>query len=263
MSEVIDPAVPVAAPVAAPAEPAAPAAPAPSLMARGSAAAPAPAAPAPEAPPAIAEKFIVKGPDGQTDWQASALKQAQSYSHLEKRLGAGEAPPAKPEDYAPTLPEGLSMDALKGDPKFAGFLKGAHSRGVNNAQLSWIMQEYAQRLTPDPAMAEAELRKVWADDATLTQNLGLSHRATKAFGGDLFETLEKKFGNDPDFIRFTAAIGKELGEDKGAPPDFTQGDQDTLESLMASPAYFDAKHPQHAQVVAKAAQLYAKKYPNA
>jgi hypothetical protein len=155
----------------------------------------------------------------------------------------------------------MTMDALKQDPLYAGFLKGAHSRGINNAQLSWVLAEYAQRMTPNPAVAEAELRKVWPDDATLNAALGRSHRATSTFGKELMERLDAKFGNDPDFIMFTERVGAELGEDKGVNTGITAVEQESLESLMSHPSYIDTKHPEHDKTVARVRALYAKKFP--
>lgn len=179
------------------------------------------------------------------------------------RLGAGEAPPKSPDDYAPTLPEGMSLETLKADPLYTGFLKGAHARGINNAQLSYVLEGYAQRLAManSPEVAEADLRKTFATDDQLGQALHRSYKATAAYAGD-DETrakLESKFGNDPDFIRLMARIGAELGEDPGV-QGITSAEQESLESLIAHPSYLDAKHPEHAKTVAKARALYAKKH---
>lgn len=245
--------------------PAAPAAPAPSLMAKGAASMPAqPPADAPASP--IPAKYQVKTADGKIDVDASMAKWSEGHSNLERRLGSGDAPPAKPEDYAPTLPEGLTLDQLKTDPLFSSFLKGAHSKGLNNAQVSYVLEAYQQRLAMSntPEVGEAELRKVWTTDDQLQKGLADSFRATKAFANgdtELAARVERKFGNDPDFIRLMAQVGRELHED--APPEGTLSgvEQASLESLMASKAYHDAKDPDHAKVVAQVQALYAKRYP--
>jgi hypothetical protein len=157
----------------------------------------------------------------------------------------------------------MSLDALKADPLYTGFLKGAHSRGINNAQLSYVLEGYAQRLSManSPEVAEADLRKTFTSDEQLTQALQRSYKATATYAGD-DETrakLESKFGNDPDFIRLMARIGGELREDPGV-QGITAAEQDSLQSLMAHPAYLDNKHPEHASTVAKARALYQKKH---
>jgi hypothetical protein len=240
-----------------------------SLLARGAGSAASAGSPAAAAdgaadePPAVPEKYVVKKEDGTIDYEATALKQAAGYQALAKRMGAGDAPPAKPEDYAPTLPEGLTLDALKADPLYQGFLKGAHARGMTNAHVSYVLDALAQRMRPDPVVAEAELRKVWPTDAELDKNLAGAFRVVKTYaGGDAqMAKLEAKFGSDPDFLQFMARIAPELGEDKALQPDFTDNDADTLESVMTHPGYLDGKHPEHAKLVAKARGLYAKKYP--
>lgn len=238
-----------------------------SLMARGATAATAAPAPAsaptdPAAAPAIPEKYIVKREDGTTDHEASALKLAQGYDSLAKRMGGGEAPPKTADEYAPTVPEGMSLEALKADPLYGGFLKGAHARGMNNSQLSYVLDAMRVRenLRNSPEAAEADLRREFTSDQALNQALQRSYRATAAYAGN-DETrgqLEAKFGNDPDFIRLMARIGGELGEDS-PPAGLSGAEAQTLESLMAHPAYLDHKHPEHARVVAQTRAMYAKK----
>jgi hypothetical protein len=182
-------------------------------------------------------------------------------------MGSGEAPPKDPDSYQLDLPQGLSMDAVKTDPMFAGFLKGAHAKGLNNGQVSYLLGEFQQRLQlldqqrNDPGVAEAELRKTWQTDQQMEQGLSSAYRAASAFAGDqeTLARLDKKFGNDPDYLRLMANIGKELGEDKPV-GGLTSVEADTLESLMGSKSYLDSKAPDHAAVVAKVRALYAKRY---
>jgi len=259
---------PAAATPAAPAAPAAqaPAAPAPSLLARAAAASPAqPPADAPASP--IPAKYQVKTADGQVDVDASMAKWSEGHSNLEKRLGAGDAPPATPEDYAPTLPQGLTMETLKADPLFSGFLKGAHARGMSNADVSFVLESYQARmaLANSPEAGEAQLRKDWVTDDQMERGLAESYRAVAAFTNgdkDRMARIEAKFGNDPDFVWLTAQIGKELQEDTSVQGGLTGGEQQTRESLMSSPAYFDPKHPDHGKVTAQVRALYEKQFPS-
>lgn len=190
---------------------------------------------------------------------------ADAYGNLERRVGGGEAPPATPEDYAPTLPQGMSIDTLKADPLFAGFLKGAHAKGLNNAQVSYVLEAYQQRmaLAASPEAGEAELRKDWITDDQMQRGLADSYRAVKAFAGgdEQMAKLEAKFGSDPDFVRLMARIGRELHEDTTVQGALSDAEQMSLESLMASPAYHNAKDPKHAETVARVQAMYRKRYP--
>ena len=241
-------------------------------MARGAAApaaGPAPAgSPAPAEPPTIPEKYLVKNEAGEVDWQASALKQAGGYQALSTKLGT-DAPPKSPDDYAPELPQGVTMDALKTDPLFAGFLKGAHAKGLSNAQVSYVLGQFQERVqlmqeqAADPAVAEAELGKVWNTPQAMSKGLANSFRGSQAFAEDAdhAKRLDEKFGNDPDFIRLMAKVGAELGEDKVPGGGLTQTETDTMESLRRSEAYKTATHPEHAATVAKVKRLYEKLHP--
>lgn len=244
-------------------------------MARAAATAPAGPAPAggpapAEQPAAIPEKYIVKREDGTTDWEASALKQAQGYGELAKRMGAGEAPPKDPDSYQLELPEGLTMDALKVDPLFAGFLKGAHAKGLNNGQVSYLLGEFQQRVqlmqdqAADPAVAEAELGKVWTTPQAMKRGLTSAYRSSHAFAEDAEHAarIDQKFGSDPDFIRLMAKVGGELREDRLPDGGLTQVETETLESLRRSEAYRNDKHPDHKTTVAKVTRLYERLHPN-
>lgn len=263
---------PAAAPVASPAPAAtapaaAPAAPAGSLMSRGAAAAPTAAPAAGDVPASpIPAKYQVKRDDGSIDEAASLAKWGDGHKNLEQRLGAGDAPPATPDDYQPALPAGLTIDALKTDPLYSGFLKGAHARGMSNADVSFVLETYQQRLSmaATPEVAEAALRKDWVTDDQMAKGLGDSFKAVQAFtNGDAERAarLEKKFGNDPDFIWLTAQVGRELAEDTSVVGGLSGVEQLSLESMMASPAYHDKKHPEHAVTVAKVQAMYQKKFP--
>lgn len=241
-------------------------------MARGAGSAPAgQAAPAADAgdgvTPVIPEKYRVTNEDGSVNWEASALKQAQGYAALSQRLGSGELPPKTADEYAPELPPGITMEAVKTDPLFAGFLKGAHAKGMNNAQVSYAITQFQQRLQlmeqqrNSPEVAEAELAKVWTSPSQMEKGIASSYRAVKTFADsdEHMAALEKKFGNDPDFIRFMAKVGAELGEDKPV-QGLSMAESESLEALKAHPAYSDSRHPEHRVVTAKVSALYQRKY---
>jgi hypothetical protein len=215
----------------------------------------------------VPEKYRVTNEDGSINWEASALKQAQGYTALAQRLGTGQLPPKTPDEYAPELPAGVTMDRLKTDPLFAGFLKGAHSKGMTNEMVSYAIAEFQQRVQAydqqrnSPEVAEAELAKVWTTPIQMQQGVAHGFRATKTYAADEAHAaaIEKKFGNDPDFIRLMANVGKDLGEDKPV-AGLTMAESESLEALKAHPAYSDARHAEHRVVTAKVSALYTKLY---
>lgn len=190
-------------------------------------------------------------------------------------MGAGEAPPKSPDDYAPELPNGITMEQLKTDPMFAGFLKGAHAKGASNGLVSWMLSEFKQRVdlmqdqAADPAVAESELLKAAGlkpdtpFEAIRDRFYVPSFRGTQAFASDAEHAarIDKKFGSDPDFIRLMAKVGAELGEDRLPEGGLNQAETETLESLRKSEAYNNSKHADHAKTVAQVSRLYAKQHP--
>lgn len=268
---------PAAAPAAAaPAPAAASPAPAPSVMAGG---APAPgAAPAAAAAAldpvfgAIPEKFRVKNEDGSANLSASWDKVEQHRSHLEKRLGAGDIPPAAATDYKINVPEALASkfkaEDLAKDASLTGFLAEAHAAGMTQKQVDLAINGYLTRVEGlGVAMAQisaddctAALKAEWKTDDVFKAQTQAAYRASSTYGD--VDKLMAKYGNDPDFIRFAAKVGAELGEDTGASTQ-ARGPATSdaeVESLQKSPAYWNAADPQHATVKAKVDAHYTAKY---
>lgn len=180
------------------------------------------------APDFIPEKYRVNKEDGSLDLDQSSRKMAESYKHLEARMGSGDIPPKSADEYTVKLEgvEGFNWDEFKADEGTQSFLKGAHSKGLTNAQVEYVIGEYMKAA---PGLVEggvqlsqqdcaAALKAVWTDEQAMTQNVRASYRAAEAFASEPgkpgnFAALQAKYGNDPDFIAFTANIGKELKED--------------------------------------------------
>jgi hypothetical protein len=239
-----------------------------------------PAAAAPDAPAAndwLPEKYRVTKEDGTLDLDASARKMGEGYKHLVSKLGTDEKPPASPDEYKPEgLPDGFDFEQIKADPLYQNFLKGAHAKGLTNAQVSYVIGEYLAR-TPELAgemkrlsvdEAKAELGKVWSDPASFDTNLKAANRAASAYAaqGDepgSINRLMEKFGTDPDFLIFAARVGAEIGEDR-SPTVGMPSDAATLNSaiaeLRADPAFLDDNHPQHKAVVDKLTKLYEQRH---
>lgn len=215
----------------------------------------------------IPEKFRVVGDDGKLSIESSARKLAENYTHLEKRMGSGDAPPKTADDYAPDVKaEGFSWDEFKAAPETQSFLKAAHAKGITNDQMSFILGEYvsnAQQAVNGAAALDAEsattsLRETWKTDAEFKQNLGLAYRAFSSLAGpgDDIDAI----GNNPVVIRMLAKVGAEMQEDAPAGGDINLAEQQSIRDLMKSPAYMDEKHPDHERVSAQVRSFYQKNY---
>jgi len=228
----------------------------------------------------IPEKYRVNKEDGSLDLEQSSRKLAESYTHLEKRMGTGDAPPKSVDEYTVKLEgvEGFNWDEFKADESTQSFLKGAHAKGLTNDQVQYVIGEYmkaAPGLIEGGAQLTAQdctatLKSVWGDDAALKTNVTASYRAAEVFASEPgkpgnFDALMSKYGNDPDFIAFTANIGKELREDtaiSGSPAneaDFAVKTAELRQQLEAMPAH----DPKRAGIQAELNALYERKYNRA
>lgn len=289
-------AAPVAPPAAAPAAPAAApaaAAPAPtapaSILAAASAAAPAPASaaaapvapsPAPAAPSpfgTIPEKFHVKAVDGTPDLAASWAKVEEHRSHLERRLGAGDIPPTTADGYKVNVPEVLAdkvnAEELAATQGVKDLLGKLHAAGATQKIVDVAVGELLQRgmalreAAPVLAAAdcEAALRQVegWKTDAEYTTNVRAAAKAGASIFGSDWEGIAKDHGNDARLIRGLASIAREMTEDTGPSAEAQAQVAESMGTLMATPAYTNPNHPQHAATVARVSALQVKLAGNA
>ena len=225
----------------------------------------------------IPEKYRTNKEDGSLDLEASSRKVAEAYKHLETRMGSGDAPPKTHEEYAPKIEvEGFNWDEFKADESTQSFLKGAHAKGLNNDQVEYVIGEYlkaAPGLIGGAAVltqqdCTAALKAVWGDDQSIRTNVSASYRAAEAFAsqGDApgnFNALMTKYGNDPDFIAFTANIGKELKEDSAinggaqvSEADFAVKTAELRQQLQDLPAH----DPKRKGIQAQLDGMYNQKY---
>lgn len=225
----------------------------------------------------IPEKYRTNKEDGSLDLEASSRKVAEAYKHLETRMGSGDAPPKTHEEYAPKIEvEGFNWDEFKADESTQSFLKGAHAKGLNNDQVEYVIGEYlkaAPGLIGGAAVltqqdCTAALKAVWGDDQSIRANVSASYRAAEAFAsqGDApgnFNALMAKYGNDPDFIAFTANIGKELKEDRAinggaqvSEADFAVKTAELRQQLQDLPAH----DPKRKGIQAQLDGMYDQKY---
>lgn len=225
----------------------------------------------------LPEKYRTNKEDGSLDLEASSRKVADAYKHLETRMGAGDAPPKTVDEYSVKLEgvEGFNWDEFKADESTQSFLKGAHAKGLTNDQVSYVIGEYlkaAPGLVEGGAQLTAQdcttaLKSLWADDQAMQSNVRASYRAAEAFASaegqpGSFQNLMAKYGNDPDFIAFTANIGKELSEDTpingGAvnEADFDVKSSELRTQLQALPAH----DPKRKGIQAELDAMYDRRY---
>lgn len=208
--------------------------------------------------PAIPEKYHVKKDDGTLDMEASSLKLAEAYTRLEKRMGSGDAPPKTVADYKVEIPETMKDYDIEKDKAFTEFRDKAHKAGMTQAQFDLVMGEYfrvAPELVGGAKVLDAEtcvneLRTEWKSDAQYKAEVGNAYKAAMAYGGDDAEGIMKDYGNDPRVVRMMARAGKELGEDKSPSSGGSLPAGQTVEAMMQSEAYTNAKHADHARVSA-------------
>lgn len=110
--------------------------------------------------------------------------------------------------------------------------------------------------------ARTELSKVWPTSPELEAGMTAAERAVAMAPKDLQQAVKEKYGADPLFWQFAAHYGKQLREDTppaaGAPAAPSSAD-----SLMASEAYRNPKHPDHARVSAQVRDGFEKRYGSA
>lgn len=229
----------------------------------------------------LPEKFRVAGEDGKLDEAASARKLAESYKALEAHKGPMPQVPASPDDYkieAVNGPDGKPMDreivdGFTADPMYKAFAKDAHAQGLTNAQMQFVVERYLniapQLLQADINLsleeARAELGTIWTDQQTMQANLAGVVRAINGFGAEAEGVpgsrarLMEKYGRDPDFIAFAAAVAGEMQEDK-LPSQPAIASEADVESLQKSKAYWDKNDPEHARVKGQVDAYYTRKF---
>lgn len=220
----------------------------------------------------IPEKYHVKKEDGSIDLEASSKKLAEAHGHLEKKLGSNEPPPATAADYTFTPPDELKDVFTADDPLLKGFIEDAHKLGFSQKQMDAAMTHLfkfvpglvAGNAAVSQEEARAELLQDWGDEATMNKNLGLANKAFTAYvDAKDAEAIDKLAGNNPALLRMLAKIGKELGEDHpvNTSQTVTETEEQQIKQLMASEAYINPRHPDHASISSKVKTFFDKKYP--
>jgi hypothetical protein len=217
----------------------------------------------------IQEKYLVKNEDGSINWEQSALKQAQGFESLTKRLGSGDAPPKSADDYQINVPDNLKEalgDDFKDDPLLKDFLKDAHAAGMSQKQVDIAINKYlqaipelaggVQQLSADECVAA--LKETWKTDGEYQAGVQSAFKAAQGFFGEDAQHIIDKYGNDPILIRGLAKIGAEMGEDKAVSPESALTGGQSVDELMRSQAYNDPKHADHAKVSKQVSEYFAR-----
>ena len=223
----------------------------------------------------VSESVLGQAATNASDWTANVPEKFRtedgvnseaiykSYSELESKLGKYGLPPESAEKYEYNYEPDESLPASL-DGEIFDNLKGlAHTLGLSQKQFEPIakgFEGYAKSLIEqayapeDPAevrqQTESALKEVWKSDDELKSNMGLAIKAFSKYASDGINIDD--VGNNPAMIRLLAAIGKDLGEDKGAigGGDVSGGYAD-YETLMFSPAFINPHHRDHARVKAQ------------
>lgn len=213
----------------------------------------------------LPEKYRVTGADGQVDLAASSKKLGEGYGALSAKLGQQPAVPATAAEYTYTPPEEFK-DVAMDETMSAAFRERAHKAGITQQQYEFIMGEYlslvpevlngATQKTAD--QARAALQQVWKTEAEYTGGVAAAQRAINGLPAGLAdEAVASGLGANPAFIKIMAAMGKEMREDRPPAMADAPSAQD-VDSLMASDAYRDPKHPQHKVVSARVSAYFQK-----
>lgn len=210
------------------------------------------------------------GADGKAlDVEASARKMAESYAHLEGRVGSGDLPPKSAEDYTIAVPDQFK-DGWVEDDRTKAFRADALAAGLTQKQFDFVMGRYftvAPQLVQGAIDASVEttrgaLEKAWG--AEYGKHIGAAQKAFEAYADaadkDKFDSLM----TDPALAyRILAKIGPEVGEGGGIPAAAAAGQADEIRTLLTSEAAGNPRHPDHKATRAKIDAYYVQKYGTA
>jgi hypothetical protein len=214
-------------------------------------------------------KFHASGANG-FDLEASARKMAESYSAMERRMGSPAAEmPTSAEGYVVNVPEDM-REGFEETEILKGFKDRALAAGLSQTQFDFMMGEYFSiapnlvrgGLLVDREVAEADLRSVWTTEAQFKKEVAGAHRAFMEFADPRDHGRIDEIGNSPVMLRILAKLSKEMQEASGIPPTAQGGGAASVKELMASPAYTDPKHPDHASTSARVKQHYQRRFGN-
>lgn len=218
----------------------------------------------------LPEKYRVAGADGKIDLHASGRKMSDGLAAAVKKIGSGDVAPATPADYKFQPPEQFK-DAKFDDNLSGAFRDKCHKLGISGAQYQGIMESYLE-LVPgvldsvlklSTSEAKAALQQVWPSQAEYDAGLADAQRLIDSMPPALGAQVWERFGRDPLAFQAFAHIGKEMREDRAPSHSTGGGSNQNAEQLMASEAYRNPKHSDHARVSAEVNAMFQKQHGNA
>lgn len=148
---------------------------------------------------------------------ASPEDKAKALGDIYNKLGRPETPDKYDLGDMPALPESLAWD----EKKLADFKAYAHKQGFTNDQTKAALQFYSEQMSgvvPDNTKVAAESKQAlvehYGNEQMFSRNLNFAQKTVKEYGdADFIKWLDESgMGNNPNFIKYNAKIGRELIE---------------------------------------------------
>ena len=163
--------------------------------------------------------------------------------------------------------EGFNFDEFKDIEENKEFLEGARAAGLDNKALSFVLEKY-NHLIPQLMEANAHLdneacvsamKETWGTDTDTNFGFARAAAVNAIQNGVLTEeeVNSPEFGNNPLVLKMAAYFGSQLQEDTPHANTQQSGAED-VQSLIASEAYMNERHPDHKRVYAQVEKHFAK-----
>jgi hypothetical protein len=154
---------------------------------------------------------------------ASPEDKAKAFNDIYNKLGRPESPDKYDLGELPTLPETIKWD----DAKVNGIKSELHKMGLTTDQAKAVLNLHAKELeqfVPDNTKVAAESKQTllehYGSESMFSRNLNFAQKTVKEYGdADFIKWLDESgMGNNPNFIKYNAKIGRELIEHGAVEP---------------------------------------------
>lgn len=193
-------------------------------------------------------------------------KDGENRDQIWKDLGR----PETPDEYQLTIPESLS--SLIPDETLSSFRKTAHEAGLSQDQTASVIKFYSSDLEAqlsqinstkgqETLAAETVLKQAWG--AAYEQNLAAANAVVvQSFSKETQEAFQQSpLSRNPELIQLISTLGLS-SQEPGTLAGFGQTGsaqtdlQTRAETLLADPAYRNAKDPKHKAVAQEVTEIY-------